>query len=183
MERKSIASSRRANVVLSSPNDSKKKGWLSQLQLDEIRRLVESGKNNVETQQEEQNRTGTEPIQQVIEQHIAQDEEDEGRGEENAELLIKYDNIDTVEKQNILGKIVELMKKDKLPNPQNLRRIDRVRSKEKSKLVDEVIVQISNITLYRQVTLLKTTSSSSVWGISYYPIVRNKRNKKTRRNY
>ena len=68
-------------------------------------------------------------MQQVTEQHIAQNEEDEGRGEENAELLINYDNIDTVEKQNKLEKIVDLMKKGNLPDPQNLRRIDRVRLK------------------------------------------------------
>ena len=74
----------------------------------------------------------------MTEQHIAQNEEDEGRGEENSELLINYDNIDTVEKQTILEKIVELMKKDNLPNPQNLRRTNRVRLKEKTKLVDEV---------------------------------------------
>ena len=53
----------------------------------------------------------------MTEQNIAQNEEDEGRGEENAELLINYDNIDTVEKQTILEKILELMKKDHLPNP------------------------------------------------------------------
>ena len=53
----------------------------------------------------------------MTEQHIAQNEEDEGRGEENSELLINYDNIDTVEKQNILEKIVELIKKDNLRNP------------------------------------------------------------------
>ena len=34
-----------------------KKGWLSQLQLEEIRRLEKCSKNNVEAQQEEQNRT------------------------------------------------------------------------------------------------------------------------------
>ena len=92
--------------------------------------------------------SGTEPIQQVAEQHIAQNEDDEVRGEENAQLLINYDNTDTVEKQNILEKIVELMKKENLLNPQNLRRIDRVKLKEKTKLVDEVIdsVQTSNIT-------------------------------------
>ena len=125
-----------------------KKVWLSQMQLEEIRRLVERGENNVETQQGEENRTGTEPIQQVTEQYIAQNEVDEGRGDENAELLINYNNIDTVEKQNILEKLVELMKKDDLPNWQNLRRIDRVRLKEKTKLVDEVTdsVQTSNIT-------------------------------------
>ena len=40
------------------------------------------------------------------------------------------------------------MKEDNLRNPQNLRRTDRVRLKEKTKLVDEVIdsVQTSNIT-------------------------------------
>ena len=36
-----------------------KKRWLLQPQLKEIRRLVESGENHVEGQQEEQNRTGT----------------------------------------------------------------------------------------------------------------------------
>ena len=76
------------------------------MQLEEIRRLVERGENNVENQQEEQNRTDTEPIQQVTEQYIAQNEVDEGRGDENAELLINYNNIDTVEKQNILEKLV-----------------------------------------------------------------------------
>ena len=60
---------------------------------------LEGGENNVEAQQDVQNRTGTEPIQQkVTEQHIVQNEEDKGRGEENSELLINYDNIDTVEK-------------------------------------------------------------------------------------
>ena len=53
--------------------------------------------------------------------------------------MINYDNIDPVEKQTILEKIVELMKKHNLPNPQNLKRIDIVRMKEKAKLVDEVL--------------------------------------------
>ena len=79
---------------------------------------------------------------------MAQNKEDSGRGEENSELLINYDNIDAVEKQNILEKIVELRKKDNLPNLQNLRRIDKVRLKKKTKLVDEVIdsAQTSSIT-------------------------------------
>ena len=72
--------------------------------LDKIRILVESGENNVEAQQEKQNQKGTEPIQQVIEQHIAQNEENEGSGGENAKVLINYDNVDTVKKQNILEK-------------------------------------------------------------------------------
>ena len=101
-----------------------RKGSLSQLQLEEIKRYVENGENNVEVQQDVQNRTGTEPIQKVTEQNIAQNEEDEGRGEENSELLINYDNIDIVEKQTILEKIVELMKKDISRNPQNLRITD-----------------------------------------------------------
>ena len=137
-----------------------KKGWLSQLQLEEIRTLAESEENNVEAQQEKQNRTGTEPIQQVKEQHIAQNEEDAGRGEENSELLLNYNNIDTVETQNILEKIVELMKKDNLPNPQYLRKIDRVRLKEKTKLVDKLL------TLYRQVT---GQQACQVCGISLLP--------------
>ena len=125
-----------------------RKGCLSQLQLEEIKRRVESGENNVEAQQDVPNWIGTEPLQKVTEQYIAQNEEYDWRGEENSEILINYENIDTVEKQTILEKIVELMKKDNLPNPQNLRRIDRVRLKEKAKLVNEVIesVQTSNIT-------------------------------------
>ena len=95
-----------------------RKSWLSQLQLEEIKRLVEIGENNVEAQEDMQNRTGTEPIQKRTVTHIAQNEEDKGRGEENSELLISYDNIDTVEKQTILEKIVELINKDNLPNPQ-----------------------------------------------------------------
>ena len=95
-----------------------RKSWLSQLQLEEIKRLVEIGENNVEAQEDMQNRTGTEPIQKRTVTHIAQNEEDKGRGEENSELLISYDNIDTVEKQIILEKIVELINKDNLPNPQ-----------------------------------------------------------------
>ena len=74
----------------------------------------------------------------MIEQNLAQNEEDEERGQENAELLINYDNTDTVEKQNMLETIVELMKKDNLPKPQNLRRINRVRLKRKTKLVDKL---------------------------------------------
>ena len=111
-----VVSNRRTKFVWSSTNDSKK-GWLSLLQLEEIRRLVESGENNVEAQQEEQNWTSTRPIQHVTEEHIAQNEEDEGRGEENSELLMNYYNIDTVVTQYILEKIVELMKKEKLSNP------------------------------------------------------------------
>ena len=48
------------------------------------------------------------------------------------------------------------MKKDHFSNPSNLRRIDRVRPKEKKNLWMKVQ------TLYRQVILPKTTSSSSV---------------------
>ena len=44
--------------------------------------------------------------------------------------------------------IVVVVNKDNLTNPQNLRRIDRVRLKEKTKLMDKVLdsVQTSNIT-------------------------------------
>ena len=47
-----------------------KKGWLPQLQLEDIRRLLESGENNVEAQKEEQNKTCTKPIKQVIEAQL-----------------------------------------------------------------------------------------------------------------
>ena len=83
-----------------------KKGWLSQLQLEEIRRLAQSSENNVQAQQDVQNQTGTESVQKVTGQHIVQNEEGNRRGEENSELLINYDNIDTVEKQNILKKLL-----------------------------------------------------------------------------
>ena len=93
----------------------------------------------------------------MTEQHITQNEENAGRGEKNSELLINYDNIDTVKKQDILGKIAELTKKDNLPNPQNLRRIDRVKLKEKTKVMDEVIdyVQTSNITEHNKLVRVR----------------------------
>ena len=37
-------------------------------------------------------------LQQVTEQNIAQNERDEGRDEENSELLINYYNTDTVDR-------------------------------------------------------------------------------------
>ena len=80
----------------------KKKYQLSQLQIEELRRLVESCESNFEAQEEEPKRTCTDPIQQVTEEHIKQNEDDEGGGKENAKLLINYDNSNTVEKQNIL---------------------------------------------------------------------------------
>ena len=134
----------------SSANDSKERLVVTTA-IRGDKRLVESGENNVEAQQDVQNWKGTKPMQNVTEQHTAQNEEDEGRGEENSDLLKNYYNIDTAEKQTILEKIDELMKKDNLPNPQNLRRIDRVRPNLWTNLK----------TLCRQVTLLKTTSSSS----------------------
>ena len=154
-----------------------KKGWLSQLQLEEITRLAESGESNVEAQQEEQNRTGIESIHQVTEQHTAQNEEDAGRVKENSELLINYDSIDTVEKQNILGKIVGLMKKDNLPNPQNVRRIDTVRLKEKTKLVNEVIdsVQTSNITEDNKLVKCAALVTTKLLGIKE---IKNKKKEK-----
>ena len=83
-----------------------RKGWLSLLQLKEIRILVEKSDNNVEARQEKQNQTGTEPTQQVREWNIEQNDEDKRKGQENAKLLINYDNIASIEKQNILGKTV-----------------------------------------------------------------------------
>ena len=58
--------------------------------------------------------------------HIAQNEKDEERGEENTELLINYESIDRVAKQNIRENIIELMKRDNLVNFQNAKRIHRV---------------------------------------------------------
>ena len=106
----------RAKVVWSSANDSKEKLVVTAAIRGD--KEWEIGENNVEAQEDMQNRTGTEPIQKRTVTHIAQNEEDKGRGEENSELLISYDNIDTVEKQTILEKIVELINKGNLPNPQ-----------------------------------------------------------------
>ena len=88
----------------------------------------------------------------MTEQHIVQNEEYQRKGEEHAEVLIHYDNIDTVEKQNILEKIVELMKKDNFPN---LRRIDRVTLKENTKLVDEDIESVQTSTIIEDNKLAK----------------------------
>ena len=109
----------------------------------------------------------------MTEQYIAQNEEYDWRGEENSEILINYDNIDTVEKQTILEKIVELMKEEHLPSPQNFRRIDRVILKEKTKLVDEVIdsVQASNITEDNKLVKCGTLVITQLLGIKE---IRNK---------
>ena len=50
---------------------------MSQLQLEEIKRLVKSDENSVETQQYVQNRAGTKLVQKVKEQHIVENDEDE----------------------------------------------------------------------------------------------------------
>ena len=65
------------------------------------------------------------------------------------------------------------MKKDNLPKPQNLRRIDRVRLKEKTKLVDEVIdsVQTSNITEDNKLVKCGTLVITQLLGIKE---IRNK---------
>ena len=109
----------------------------------------------------------------MTEQYIAQNEEYDWRGEENSEILINYENIDTVEKQTILEKIVELMKEEHLPSPQNFRRIDRVILKEKTKLVDEVIdsVQASNITEDNKLVKCGTLVITQLLGIKE---IRNK---------
>ena len=62
------------------------------------------------------------------------------------ELVINYDDTDIKKGRHIL---VELMKKDKLPKAQNLRKSNKMRLKEKTELVDEVIhiVHASNITV------------------------------------
>lgn len=60
-------------------------------------RLVESGENYVEAWREEEN--------QLV-RRVNQGEEVEGKGEENRELLVKFDNIVTTEKQDIPGKTI-----------------------------------------------------------------------------
>ena len=54
----------------------------------------------------------------------------------------------TLANTTILEKNVEPIIKENLPNPENLKRINRMRLKEKTKLMDEVIdsVQTGNIT-------------------------------------
>ena len=59
------------------------------------------------------------------------------------------------------------MKKFNLPNPQNLKRIVRVRLKEKSKLVDEVIdsAQTSNINEDNKLVRRGTLNITQLLGI------------------
>ena len=96
-----------------------------------------------------------------------QNQKNERRGEENSELLINCNNINTAEKQYILEKVVDIMKKFNLPNPQNLKRIVRVRLKEKSKLVDEVIdsAQTSNINEDNKLVKRGTLNITQLLGI------------------
>ena len=70
------------------------------------------------------------------------------------------------------------MKKDNLPNPQNLRRIDRVRSKENTKLVDEVIdsIQTSNITEDNKLVKYAALLITQLLGIKE---IKNKKKRRT----
>ena len=108
------------------------------------------------------------------EQNIAQNEEDEGRGEEKSELLINYDNIDTVEKQNILEKIVELMKRQLAEPPKPKKNWQSEIEREDQTCGWSYRICTDKYYYWRQ-------QARQMWGISYYPIVRDKRNKKTRR--
>ena len=67
----------------------------------------------------------------------------------------------------MLEQIVELMKKENLPNPQNLRRINRVRLKEQTKLEEEVIhfVQTSNITEDNKLVKCGTLLTTQLLGV------------------
>ena len=109
---------------------------------------------------------GTETIQQVTEHYIVQNEENEGRGEENAELLINYDNIDIAEKQNILEKIVKIMIK-KTSQTTKIYKNDRARLKADIKLADDVIdsVQTSNITEDKKLVKCLTLVITQLLGI------------------
>ena len=64
--------------------------------------------------------------------------EEVGNGE-NEEFIVNYDRIDDEKKKYILEKVVDLTKKDDLPYTQNLRRIGRLKMKDKTRLVHEVI--------------------------------------------
>ena len=44
----------------------------------------------------------------------------------------QFDDIDTIKKRKILEKTAELMNKDNLPNPQDIRRIDRLILKDQT---------------------------------------------------
>ena len=105
---------------------------------------------------------GTETIQQVTEHYIVQNEENEGRGEENAELLINYDNIDIAEKQNILEKM-----RKKTSQTTKIYKNDRARLKADIKLADEVIdsVQTSNITEDKKLVKCLTLVITQLLGI------------------
>ena len=87
----------------------------------------------------------------MSEQHIACNEEDQGTGKVNAELLINYENIETVEQQLI----VELMKKYYLQNPQNLRKPDLMRFKDKTKLLGEFIDPLETSKIAKDIKLVK----------------------------
>ena len=65
-------------------------------------------------------KTEQKPIQQVTERHLRRMRRTKG---EVKKMHNCYDNIDTVQKQNVLENIVQLMEKGNLPTPQNSTRI------------------------------------------------------------
>ena len=121
-----------------------RKGWLSELQLEEIRRDIEGGKNIVDMSEESDiNPTETESYDNANQFHQERGNvrKEVGNGE-NKEFIVNYNRMDYGEKRYILEKVIDLMNENDLKNPQNLRTVDRLKVKDKTKPVNEVIALI-----------------------------------------
>ena len=127
----------------------KKNGWLSQLQLEEIRREIERERLGLMNDDEEQ---------QPGIHNVSEDRpRNEGIDVPTAETQVENDNIreNSESQRKIFDQLTELLKKEYLPNPPYLRHIDRKRVKEACSKVNEVISAIATHNITQTNKLIK----------------------------
>ena len=123
-----------------------KKGWLSKLQLEVIKRDLTNLNDN-------RNRNSSGDV--VNEANLELSEEEHILGQQR-EVNQETERVDTVsyqeeleeDQREILGRIRKLMNEETLETPMNLRKFDKINVKEKALVVDKVLQQVEtdNIT-------------------------------------
>ena len=120
-----------------------KRGWLSELQLEELRRTATENKI----------RTSNSEIKQQAQESLEHDNKENQDKNKVSDPQIKSKNTsktpvpdkpNTMDegRNDIVEELNRLMKEDELPKPQTLRNIDRARVKDKAQLVNNVISKV-----------------------------------------
>ena len=130
-----------------------KKGWLSKLQLEVIKRDLT--KLNNDTNRSSSGDVVNEANSVVNEANLEISEEEHMLGQQR-EVNQETERADTVsypdeleeDQREILGRIKKLMNEENLETPMNLRKFDRMKVKEKALIIDKVLQQVEtgNIT-------------------------------------